>query len=445
MLDFITINAAINAAEALDIRNYSKFEKPQFTEMEMYTAELRDKGIAQVNVWVNLKKLFLEPLSNYNCTINATVDAKRFEHGGKYDFSMVVDKIQGYLPEDWGRKLDWKLQSASFRYVFQGFHIKDYYQFLRSGYDLKNMHMERECGKLESSSDEAYRISYTSMHKREQGRSVVIEPRDYTFKDRKLPKEEREELRKEKRRQERPVYDSIGMEVLLDYNAPRTDMIGQLDPIFSQADIKYVSSKPKKDYLAFKLYLKKKKILPLCKDYGIKDRSLAQFQEVAAQIDVDMFCFYMGKIAGTGRYYKFSECEGIIRGSGYTKIQKDRMCDALKGVAQYKGIAAFLDHTEDETPGYPCMESLRKRAYALEALRNLQELGINPVSISVRKQVMSGSLPNLIEVYQEAVGKAPTPKRKPVGKKKQPQEEQPGEGFSQGLPYDLGVGEEVPF
>jgi hypothetical protein len=51
--------------------------------------------------------------------------------------------------------------------------------------------------------------------------------------------------------------------------------------------------------------------------------------------------------------------------------------------------------------------SLRKRAYALEALRNLQKLGINPINISVRKRVMSGSLPNLIEVYQEAVGMNP--------------------------------------
>lgn len=428
MLDFITINAAINAEEALNIRNHSKFGKSRFTEMEMYTDELRDKGIAQVNVWVNLKKLFLEPLENKNCTINATVDAKRFERGGKYNFSMVADKIQERLPDSLGRRLDWKLQSASFRYVFQGYHIKDYFQFIKGGYDLKNMHLKRECRKVESTSDEACLLSYTSAHKREQGRDIIIKQRDYAFMNKKLTKEEQ----KEKRRQERPIYDSIGIGISLDYNVPKTDITWQLDPIFSQADIQYVPGKPKRDYLAIKLDLKKKKILPLCKDYGIEDRSLVQFQEAAAQIDVDMFCFYMSKIAGTGRYYRFSECEGIIRDSGYTKAQKDKMCGALKGVAVYKGIAAFLDHSEDETPQYPCMESIRKRAYALEALRNLQELGINPVNISVRKRIMSGSLPNLIEVYREAVQKSPTPGRKPEEKKKQT-----GEGIGQDLPYPL--------
>lgn len=428
MLDFITINAVLNAEEALHIRNYSKFKKPQFTEMEMYTAELRDKGIPQVNVWVNLKKMFLEPLDNYNCTINATVDAKRFEHGGEYDFSMVTEKIQGYLPENWKRKLEWKLQSASFRYVFQGFHIKDYYQFLKGGYDLKNMHLKRECCKLESSSDEAYQISYTSEHKREQDKNIVIKPREHNFRKKKLTPEEQEESEKEKRRRERPIYDSVSMEILLDYNAPSTEIAEQLDPIFGRADIEHVSNKPKKDYLTFKLYLKKKKILPLCKSYGIKERNLLQFQKIARQVDVDVFRFYMGRVAGTGRYYKFSECEGIIRGSGYTKMQKDRMRDALKGVALYKGIAAFLDHAEDETPRYPCMESLRNRAYALEALRNLQKLGINPINISVRKRVMSGSLPNLIEVYQEAVGMNP-----------------PEDKFEQNLSFIEDNGEKVPF
>lgn len=439
MLDFITINAVINAEEALKIRNYSGFKKPQFAEMEMYTVELADKGITQVSIWVNLKKLFLEPSSNYNCTINVTVDAKRFERKGKYDFSMVLLKIKEYLPEDWERKLDWKLQSASFVYVFQGYHIRDYYQFLKSGYDLKNMHLQREVHKQETTSDESYQISYTAIHQKEQHRDIIIEPREHSFPNKKISKKEKKELNKEKRRKERPVYDSLSMEILLDYNMPEADM-AEYDPILGKEDIQYVPSKPKKDYLAFKLYLKKKKILPLCKEYGIKDRSLVQFQEMAAQIDVDMFCFYMGKIAGIGRYYKFSECERIIRNSEYTRAQKNKMRNALKGVALYKGIATFLDHVEDEIPRYPCMESMRKRPYAQEALRNLQKLGINPVNISVRKSVMSGSLPNLIEVYQEAVGKTSTPKRKTKRKKKPPENK-----WEQELSLVLGDGEEAPF
>lgn len=424
MLDFITVNAIINAEEALKIRNHSRFEKPQFTEMEMYTAELADKGIVQVNVWVNLKKIFLEPSSNYNCTINMTVDAKRFERDGQYDFSMVLLKINEYLPEGWERKLDWKLQSASFVYAFQGYHIRDYFQFLKSGYDLKNIRLQREFHKRESDSDESCQISYTAIHQKEQYRNIIIEPREHLYPDKKISKKEQKELNKEKRRKERPVYDSLSMEIVLDFNKPDADMAGY-DPIFCKEDIQYVASKPRKDYLAYKLYLKKKKIVPLCRAYGIKDRSLMQFQKVAGQIDVDMFSAYMGRIAGTGRYYKFAECEGIIRGSGYTRAQKDKMCDALKGIALYKGIAAFLDHVEDEEPRYPCMESMRKRQYAQEALRNLQELGINPVNISVRKNIMSGSLPNLIEVYQEATGKSPTSKIKPEGMKKRTKAKEP--------------------
>ena len=79
------------------------------------------------------------------------------------------------------------------------------------------------------------------------------------------------------------------------------------------------------------------------------------------------------------------------------------MCDALKGVAKYKGISNYLSHIECDEP-YPFMQSMKKRSYAVEALNQLQKLGINPITIPVHTRLFvdQEGLPNLIGVYEEA-------------------------------------------
>lgn len=390
MLDYITINASITLEEAKTIRTESKFTFVFRALGGAFTNELRRDGITQVSVWTAPSGLYLNPYS----TINATIRTQKFFTNGYYDFSPVIGLIENYLPLDKMERLEWKLQSASFVYYFTGSRIKDYYDFLQKGRDLKNRHLMKHCETLKPESGKKYRMSFSSIHKQGKGNSSKGIPRE-------LLKDLTAEQRKAKRREERPIFDSIGLEFELFYDES-TVHTGEID-------IAYTQKKIKSDYLCFKAKLKKAKLRPLCKKYGIQKRNLLQFQEKISQIDEDVLADYIGEIAGTGQYYKFYEAEKIVQQSNqFTESKKQKMCYALKGVAQYKGIDKFLNHAEDESyaPAYEYMSFFKSRAAALEALRNLESLCINPVTLSVRrKDITADSMANLIDVYCDAIRK----------------------------------------
>lgn len=390
MLDYITINASITLEEAKTIRTESKFTFVFRALGGAFTNELRRDGITQVSVWTAPSGLYLNPYS----TINATIQTKKFFANGSYDFSPVIGLIENYLPLDKMERLEWNLQSASFVYYFTGSRIKDYYDFLQKGRDLKNRHLMKRCETLKPENGKEYRLSFSSIHTKEKGNCSKGIPSE-------LLKDLTSEQRKAKRREERPIYDSIGLEFELFYDES-TVHTGEID-------IAYTQKKIKSDYLCFKAKLKKAKIRPLCKKYGIQKRNLLQFQEKISQIDEDVLVDYIGEIAGTGQYYKFYEAEKVIQQSDqFTESKKQKMCFALKGVAQYKGIDKFLNHVEDESyaPAYEYMSFFKNRAAALEALRNLESLGINPVTLSVRrKDITTDSMANLIDVYRDAIRK----------------------------------------
>jgi len=354
------------------------------------TSELKKYGIPQVGIWIAPNIPYVKP----HGTINATVRTQKFFANGVYDFSPVIGLIENYIPLDKIRRLEWKLQSASFVYYFTGSRIKDYYDFLQKGRDLKNRHLMKHCETLKPESGKKYRLSFSSIHKQRNKNNSNDIPK-------KPQKDLTPEERNAKRREERPIYDSISLVFELSY--------AELAVQAGGADIAYVPQKVKNDYLCFRAKLKKAKICLLCKNYGIQERNLLQFQEKISQIDEDILADYIGEIAGTGRYYKFYDAEEIVQQSEqFKKSQKQKMRYALKGVAQYKGTDKFLNHAEDESyaPAYEYMSSFKRRTVALEALRNLESLGINPVTLSVRKKnVASDSLANLIDVYRDSIRK----------------------------------------
>lgn len=387
MLDYITISACITPNEAIEIRTESKFTFMPRATGNVTTSELRKYGITQVGIWIAPNIPYVEP----HGTISATIRTQNFFANGVYDFSPVIGLIENNLPCDKIGRLEWKVQSASFVYYFMGSRIKDYYDFLQKGRDLKNRHLMKRCETLKPESGKKYRLSFSSIHKRRsKNNSKDIPKTDLTPEDRNA-----------KRREVRPIYDSLSLEFEISYSGSSVQD--------SETDIAYVTEKVKNDYLCFKAKLKKAKIQPLCKTYGIEKENLLQFQEKISQIDEYILADYIGEIAGTGRFYRFYDAEEIVQHSTqFTKSQKQKMCYALKGVAQYKGIDKFLNHAEDESyaPAYEYMSSFKRRAAALEALRNLESLGINPVTLSVRKKdVTSDSMANLIDVYRDSIRK----------------------------------------
>lgn len=390
MLDYITINAEIELKDVKTIRTESKFSFIPRAAGEVFTKELQGAGIPQVSVWTSPVGLYMK---SYD-TINAAIRTQKFFANGAYDFSPVIGLIDSYLPLDKIGRLEWKLQSASFVYYFTGSRIKDYYDFLQKGRDLKNRHLMKCCETVKSPRGKMFRLSFSSIHKEGKKNSSTGIPRE-------LLKDLNAEEQKAKRREERPIYDSIRLEFELSYDESSVHA--------DEVDIAYTQKKIRSNYLCFNAKLKKAKIRPLCKKYGIQKRNLLQFQEKIFQIDEDVLADYIGEIAGTGQYYKFYEAEKIVQQSEQFKDgQKQKMCYALKGVAQYKGIDKFLNHAEDGNyaPAYEYMTSFKSRGAALEALRNFGKMGINPITLSVRrKDIASDSLANLIDVYCDAIRK----------------------------------------
>jgi len=402
MLDYITINASITPEAATAIRTESKFTFIHRAVGDVFTNELQKAGIIQVSVWVAPSGLYLDSYS----TINATIRAQRFFANGAYDFSPVIGLIESYLPLDKIGRLEWKLQSASFVYCFIGSRIKDYYDFLQRGRDLKNRHLKKivefpkstakssstSSNLIKSSSGKTYRLSFSSIHRQGKKNTSKGIPKELL---RGLKPEEQKAIRRE----ERPIYDSVGLEFELSYDESTVHAC--------KADIAYIQKKVKENRLSFRAKLKKAKIRPLCKKFEIQGRSLFQFQEKISQIDEYILTDYIGKIVGTGRHYKFYDAEKIVQQSEQFKTgQKQRMCYALKGVAQYKGIDKFLNRAADKSyaPAYEYMLSFKSRASALTALRDLETLCISPLTLSVRKKdVVPDSLTNLIDVFHDAI------------------------------------------
>lgn len=373
MIDYIIITTNINIIEALQIRNYGKFENPIYHANGMKSYELKDCGIREIAVWADTKKIFMEHSSSRNCLFSATIDATMFLKEGVNNYKEIIERIEAYLPPSFARKemLEWKVKSASFVYNFTGDNIYDYYMFLRSGYDLSNINMEKLTERRRKDEVESYKMFFKGKGRRKAESSLALD--DTASK-------------------ENPIKESLAIEVDLDYRKKK----------MVYYPCRYSVERLLTNRLQIKFKIKKKKMLEICKKYGVEDRDFALFMERVKEIDENLFRSYMKRIGGEGTYYRYDEAEKIIMASAYSKVQKKKMCDALKGIAGYKGISNYLNHVEDEEIRYECMASMRKREYAQVALRNLQKLGINPLNISIRNNTIQGNLKNLIDVYIEA-------------------------------------------
>lgn len=396
MVDYIVISTAITIIEALEICNCKKFKEPKCWTAGMITNEFGIWGIKEVSVWANLKKVFTEPFTNQNSVLSATINVGSFMKTGNRNYTTVIEKIESYLPDNFTRKgdLNWKVKNASFIYNFQGYHIRDYFQLIRNGYGLENINLSKSVEKIKGDSQECCRITYSGMgaktrEKKLDNPKIQEQGNADEYASFALPVTKKIG-KKQKKKQLREYQESIGIEVTLNYNKR-----------FDGPDIQYLFEHLDKDYLQVKINAKKKKTIQLCRAYGIYNRNVNQFMENIEKIDAYLFHQYMERITGTGDYYRYVDAEQKIMESNYAKGEREKMFSALKGIAQYKGVANFLSHVEDENPTYECMKIFRQnKQYAQVALRNLNSLGINPMNLSLRSRVKE-NLPNLIQVYSQ--------------------------------------------
>ena len=383
MVDYIIVATSITLQEAIEITQNGGFKEQKMRSTGFKTAEYKDYGVTEISVWADTRKVFTVSKDVWNCFYSATIDANAFQQG-YHSYEEVLEILMSHVPATVTRKaeLEWKVKAVSFVYNFKGVHIKQYYTMLRSGYDLSNLNMMKKTEKIAVSSKECYRMTFTGKGKKSRKNKVEIQAAD----------DEEVVVDKKKRKYPKKKYrESMNIEVTLDYNKT-----------YIGPDIEYVENRPIKNRLQIKVKCKKIKTIQLCTDYGIKDRDFLQFIEQLDKMDCDIFKNYIGRIGGSGIYYRYVDAEAKVMSADVTPGKKQKMCDAMKGVALYKGISNYLSHVEDEPPIYECMKSMRKRSYAVEALNQLQKLNINPITISVHRKLIVGEtgLPNLFDVYE---------------------------------------------
>ncbi len=374
MIDYIVVAAAITLQEAIDIVHNGRFKERKLTSTGLKSTELKDYGIRELSIWADTKRVFTVSQELENCFYSATIDAEAFKAGSK-SYDGILDILQKYLPKKFARKdsLEWKVKSVSFVYNYQGYYIHQYYKMLRSGYDLDNLNMIKETEKIPNDTKECYRMTFSG-----KGRK--------TRKKTELKKTDKKKYPKKR------YQEAMNIEVLLDYRKK-----------YNGPDIQYLDKRVYDDYLQIKVRCKKIKTIQLCNEYGVKDRDFYQFVQVLDRMDYDIINNYISRIGGRGKYYRYADAEAIIMASDLTDGKKAKMCDALKGVAKYKGISNYLSHVEMDEP-YPFMQSMKKRSYAMEALNQLQKIGINPITIPVHARLFMSQeyLPNLVGVYEDA-------------------------------------------
>ena len=102
-------------------------------------------------------------------------------------------------------------------------------------------------------------------------------------------------------------------------------------------------------------------------------------------MDVDVeekeLSYYFSKVIGGGLYFTYPNAIQFIQNSKFKADKKLRLCKVIDYVAKYHGISNFLDKVKDGTIT-DCGKLKTVQGY----LRDLQNMGVNPVTISRRDE-----------------------------------------------------------
>ena len=95
------------------------------------------------------------------------------------------------------------------------------------------------------------------------------------------------------------------------------------------------------------------------------------------EIEEDVLTFYVDDITGTGLYVPKNEALSIIDNSGFAEDKKEKLKNVIEQIDTHGGIAKLLELVKNGT----IVELGRPRTVE-QYLRDIQALGINPVTLS---------------------------------------------------------------
>ena len=170
------------------------------------------------------------------------------------------------------------------------------------------------------------------------------------------------------------------------------------------------------DFLRFELQAKSDKLYHILKKLKLNEisgYSDSQGREleylISPEIEENLLIYYISRITGTGTYVTKDVAYETIDRSSYSEDVKAKMKSVIDEVSKRHGIAKLLDAVKKGT-----VTHLGKTRTVEKYLRDIEKMGINPVTISSRMNVpalniMNNSgriigsgkvLPNLVDVVK---------------------------------------------
>ena len=141
------------------------------------------------------------------------------------------------------------------------------------------------------------------------------------------------------------------------------------------------------DFLRIEVQVKKAKLNTLVKKFGLIGRELQYL--ITPEIERYVLDYYVSKLTGKGIYVTYDHAMNIIDNSGYTKPKKEHLKKVVEAVAKKHGIAKVLEQVENGT-----ITDLGTPKTVKKYLKEIESLGINPVTISARMDVPKKLLKN---------------------------------------------------
>lgn len=142
------------------------------------------------------------------------------------------------------------------------------------------------------------------------------------------------------------------------------------------------------DFLRIEVQMKKGKLNSLVSKYDLRGRELQSL--IILEVEEYVLDYYVTRLTGKGVYVTLKTAKDIINSSGYTKAKKDKLIKVIQAVSDKHGIAKVLEQVENGT-----ITDLGKLSTIKQYLRDIHNIGINPVTISARINVPKVPLINL--------------------------------------------------
>lgn len=139
------------------------------------------------------------------------------------------------------------------------------------------------------------------------------------------------------------------------------------------------------DFLRIEVQVKKSKLNAIVSKFGLNKGGLGGRgleYLISPEIEHYILDYYVNKLTGTGFYVTYDRAMKMIDESRYTKTKKERMKKVIDAVAKKHGIAKVLEQVENGM-----ITDLGKLSTVKQYLRDIHDIGINPVTLSARMGV----------------------------------------------------------